>query len=338
MRQILFPKAGPPESMKVVETPDPDPGPGEVRVRTVAAGINFADISARMGMYPDAPPFPCVIGYEASGTIDALGDGVDDLTLGQQVVVMTRFGGYSDTVVVPAMQAVPVPDGLDLKAAAGLPVTYLTAWLMLMHLGRVGEGDTVLVHSAGGGVGLSALQICKWRGARVIGTASSGKHARLKEMGLDHAIDYRTEDFEAEVKRITDGAGVDIVLDAVGGDSFKKSYRCLTDFGRLFLFGVSSFNPGLTRSIFAALKGLARTPRFHPFNLMNDNKGVHGVNLGHLWHRLDVMRPMFDRLVGLAAEGVLSPVIDATFDFDHAADAHHYIQARKNFGKVLLTP
>ncbi len=338
MRQILFPKAGPPEVMQLVEAPDPEPGPGDVRVRVAAAGINFADISARMGMYQDAPPFPCVIGYEASGTVEAVGAEVKDLAVGDRVAAMTRFGGYSDVLVVPALQAVKLPEGLDLVAAAGLPVTYLTAWLMLMHLGHVGEGDTVLVHSAGGGVGLSALQICKWRGATVIGTASGGKHPRLREMGLDHAIDYRAADFEAEVKRITDGAGVDIALDAVGGESFAKSYRCLTDFGRLYLFGVSSFNPGLTRNLFAALKGIVKTPRFHPFNLMNDNKGVHGVNLGHLWHRLPAMRGMFDRIVELAGEGVLTPVIDATFDFTQAAEAHHYIQARRNFGKVLLTP
>lgn len=338
MRQILFPKAGPPEVMQLVDAPDPEPGAGEVRVRVAAAGINFADISARMGMYQDAPPFPFVVGYEASGTVDAVGAEVKDLAVGDRVTAMTRFGGYSDTLVVPALQAVKLPDGLDTVAAAGLPVTYLTAWLMLMHLGHVGEGDTVLVHSAGGGVGLSALQICKWRGAKVIGTASQGKHERLREMGLDHAIDYRNQDFEAEVKRITDGRGVDIALDPVGGESFSKSYRCLTDFGRLFLFGVSSFNPGLTRSLFAALKGIVKTPRFHPFSLMNDNKGVHGVNLGHLWHRLPEMRGMFDRIVELAGEGVLTPVIDETFPFARAAEAHHYIQARRNFGKVLLTP
>lgn len=338
MRRILFPKAGPPEVMQLVEEPDPTPGPGEVRVRVAAAGVNFADISARMGMYQDAPPFPFVMGYEASGTIDALGEGVDDLAIGQRITALTRFGGYSDTLCVPAIQAVPLPETLDLHAAAGLPVTYLTAWLMLVHLGHVGEGDTVLVHSAGGGVGLSALQICKWRGAKVIGTASAGKHDRLREMGVDHCVDYRTQDFEAEVKRITDGRGVDIALDPVGGASFRESYRCLTDFGRLYLFGVSSFNPGLTRSLWAAIKGIARTPRFHPFSLMNDNRGVHGVNLGHLWHRVGDMRAMFDQIVQLAAEGIFTPIIDRSFGFDEAPEAHRYIQDRRNFGKVLLTP
>lgn len=338
MRRILFPKAGPPEVMQLVEAPDPTPGPGEVRVRVAAAGVNFADISARMGMYQDAPPFPFVMGYEASGTIDALGEGVDDLAIGQRITALTRFGGYSDTLCVPAIQAVPLPETLDLHAAAGLPVTYLTAWLMLVHLGHVGEGDTVLVHSAGGGVGLSALQICKWRGATVIGTASAGKHDRLRKMGVDHCVDYRTQDFEAEVKRITDGRGVDIALDPVGGASFRESYRCLTDFGRLYLFGVSSFNPGLTRSLWAAIKGIARTPRFHPFSLMNDNRGVHGVNLGHLWHRVGDMRAMFDQIVQLAAEGIFTPIIDRSFGFDEAPEAHRYIQDRRNFGKVLLTP
>jgi len=338
MRQIVFPKPGPPDVMRLETHPDPDPEPGHVRVRVHAAGINFADIMARMGMYPDAPKFPFVVGYEASGLIDAVGEGVDASRIGERVMAMTQFGGYTDTLCVPDIQAVSLPEEVSLEAAAGIPVTYLTAWLMLIHLGNVSEGDTVLVHGAGGGVGLSALQLCKWRGATVIGTASGPKHDRLREMGVDHCIDYRTQDFETEVARITGGDGVDIALDSIGGRSFKKSYNSLTDLGRLYLFGVSSFNPGKTRSIAAALKGVVQTPRFHPFSLMDTNRGVHGVNLGHLWHRVDRMRGMLEQIVELTRTGVLKPVIDRSFSFDDAAQAHTYIQDRKNFGKVLLVP
>jgi NADPH:quinone reductase-like Zn-dependent oxidoreductase len=309
-----------------------------VRVRVHAAGINFADILARMGLYPDAPRLPAVVGYEVSGHIDAVGTGVEGLREGDRVVSLTRFGGYSDTVVVPAGQAALVPANLSLEAAAAMPVNYLTAWLMLVHLGNVHAGERVLVHAAAGGVGQAALQIARWRGAEVIGTASPSKHARLREEGVAHCIDYTTQDFEAEVKRITGGQGVDIVLDAVGGESFSKSFRSLAPMGRLFMFGVSSFAPGEKMSVLAALKGLWAMPSFKPIPLMNDNRGVFGVNLGHLWDRAAQLRAMLGEMVDLAGQGELRPVVDRTFSFAQAGEAHQYIQQRKNFGKVLLVP
>ena len=338
MRQVWITRAGSPDVLQVREAADPTPGKGEVRVRTTACGINFADIMARMGLYPDAPPLPCVVGYEAAGVIDALGEGVEGYGEGQRVLAMTRFNGYSDTLVVPAAQVVPLADHVTDHSAAAIPVNYLTAWLMLVKLGNVAEGDTVLVHAAGGGVGQAALQICNWRGAQVIGTASGSKHERLREAGVAHCIDYRTQDFQAEVKRITGGKGVDIVLDAVGGTSFKKSYASLGDMGRLFLFGASAVAPGQTRSILTAIKFLASMPRYKPVDLMQTNRGVHGVNLGHLWHRTTELTAMLTRIVALVEDGTFAPVVDATFSFDDAAGAHGYIQARKNFGKVLLTP
>ncbi len=338
MRQIWIPKTGAPEVLSVREAPDPEPEAGQVRVRVAAAGVNFADIMARMGLYPDAPPLPCVVGYEAAGTVDAVGPGVTDRAVGDRVLCLTRFGGYSDTLVVPVANATPMPDAMGFEAAAAIPVNYLTAWLMLVRLGNVQAGERVLVHAAAGGVGQAALQICRWRGAEVIGTASAGKHERLLEAGVAHCIDYNTQDFEAEVKRITDGKGVGIVLDAVGGKSFHKSYRSLGSMGRLYCFGASSFAPGKTRSIVAALKGLASMGRFGVMAMMNDNRGAHGVNLGHLWHEADALRAMLTEIVALVADGTFAPVVDATFPFDRAAEAHAYLQDRKNFGKVLLTP
>ncbi len=338
MRQVWITRAGSPDVLQVREAADPTPGKGEVRVRTKACGINFADIMARMGLYPDAPPLPCVVGYEASGVIDAVGAGVEGLSEGQRVMAMTRFNGYSDTLVVPAIQIVPLPDTVSDHAAAAVPVNYLTAWLMLVKLGNVAEGDTVLVHAAGGGVGQAAVQICRWRGASIIGIASAPKHERLREAGVAHCIYYRNQDFQAEVKRITNGKGVDIVLDAVGGTSFKKSYASLGDMGRLFLFGASAVAPGKTRSMLTAIKFLASMPKFKPVDLMQTNKGVHGVNLGHLWHRAGELTEMLRQIMALVEDETFAPVVDETFSFDAASDAHAYIQARKNFGKVLLTP
>ncbi|MFP4501982.1 MAG: synaptic vesicle VAT-1 family membrane protein [Candidatus Hydrogenedentota bacterium] len=338
MRQIWITKAGGPEVLEVREAPTPEPGAGEIRIRVKASGVNFADIMARMGQYPDAPPIPCVVGYEVSGDVDAVGPGVTGFSQGDRVVSLTQFNGYSDAVVVPAVYARRLPDQVTYEAAAAIPVNYCTAWIMLVRCGNIQAGETALVHSAGGGVGLAALQICQWRGAHVVGTASAGKHARLTEMGVAHCIDYNTEDFEQEVMGYTQGQGVDIVLDAVGGRSFKKGYRCLAPLGRLFMFGVSSSAVGKRRSIAAIAKTLLTMPWFHPIPLIDKNRGVFGTNMGHLWDVMDKLGADMDHILQLTAEGAFAPVVDATFPFDQAGEAHAYIQDRKNFGKVLLTP
>lgn len=338
MRQVWIPRHGGPEVLEVREAPDPTPGPGEVRIRVAAAGVNFADVLARMGLYPDAPPLPTVVGYEVAGVVDAVGDGAVGLREGDRVAATTRFGGYSEAVCVPAEQARAIPDALSFQAAAAIPVNYLTAWIMLVHLGNVRAGDRVLVHAAAGGVGQAALQICRWKGAEVIGTASAGKHARLKAAGAAHCIDYTRQDFEAEVKRVTGGKGVDIALDAVGGASFRKSYRCLAPLGRLYLFGVSAMAPGKRRSLLSAAKGLLEMGSFRPIPLMNDNRGVQGVNLGHLWGQRALLASCLEQIVERVADGTFVPVVDGAYSFARAADAHARLQDRGNFGKVLLTP
>jgi synaptic vesicle membrane protein VAT-1 len=338
MKQVWIPKIGAPEVLEVREAADPEPGEGQVRVRTQASGVNFADIMARMGLYPDAPPLPTVVGYEVAGTVDKIGAKAEGVKVGDRVLALCRFGGYSDTIVVPAEQVIPLPDSLTFEKAAAIPVNYVTAWLMLIHHGYVQKGDRVLVHAVAGGVGVAAVQICKWRGAEIIGTASGSKHARLKELGVAHCIDYTKQDFEVEVKRITDGKGVDLVLDAVGGKSFMKSFRSLAPLGKLMMFGVSSFAPGEKRSIVAALRGLMSMPKFGAIPLMNDNRGVIGVNLGHLWDHAAKLRGMLEQIRALAADGTFDPIVDVTFPFAKAAEAHAYLQGRKNFGKVLLTP
>ncbi|MDX1741660.1 MAG: medium chain dehydrogenase/reductase family protein [Rhodothermales bacterium] len=338
MRQVWIPRIGEPEVLEIREAPDPEPTAGEVRILVKASGINFADILARMGLYPDAPKLPAVVGYEISGVVDGVGDGVEGFHDGDRVVCMTRFGGYADVVCAPAGAVRAIPENLDFGGAASIPVNYLTAWLMLVRLGNVRSGETVLVHACAGGVGLAAVQICQRFGAEVIGTASAGKHQRLLEMGVSACIDYRTRDFEVEVRRITEGKGVDIALDAVGGASFRKSYKSLADLGRLFVFGVSSLAPGSKRSWISALSGLAKMGSFKPLELMSHNKGVFGVNLGHLWNRRDKLAAMLGEVLDLFADGTFEPVVDRSFPFSEAAAAHRYIQDRKNFGKVILTP
>ena len=222
MRQIWITKAGPPEVLEIKEAPDPQPKAGEVRIRVEASGVNFADIMGRLGIYPDLPPMPVVPGYEVAGRIDAIGAGVEAVWVGRDVFAVTRFGGYADAVCVPLNQVFARPGEMSALEAAAIPVNYLTAWLLIVVMGSLKRGETVLVHSVGGGVGIAATQIAKHIGARVIGTASAGKHAELRALGVDHLIDYRTEDFETRAREITGGRGVELILDPVGGEFLEE--------------------------------------------------------------------------------------------------------------------
>jgi NADPH:quinone reductase-like Zn-dependent oxidoreductase len=339
MKQVLIPKFGDTDVFELVDRPDPHAGPAEIRIAVHGAGVNFADLSARAGLYQDAPPAPLVCGYEVAGMVDEVGAGVTRFAVGDPVMSVTKFGGYSDTVVVPQHQAQVLTSADQLVAAAGVPVAYLTAYLMLNRLGSVRPGDTVLIHSAGGGVGLAALQLAKGLGAVTFGTASARKHDRLAALGLDHAIDYRTQDFEDEVMRITDGRGVQVALDAVGGSSFRKSYRCLASLGRLFMFGISSGNADTRLGAIRTMpKMLATTPVFHPFQLMNANKSVVGVNMAHLWDLEGLITETLAELIALWDAGGIDPFVDTTFPFRRAGEAHQYLADAKNFGKVVLVP
>jgi NADPH:quinone reductase-like Zn-dependent oxidoreductase len=338
MRQIWIPRPGPPEVLEIREARDPLPGPGQVRIRVGAAGVNFADVMGRMGMYRDLPPMPVVPGYEVAGRIDAVGDGVDASWIAKDVFALTRFGGYSDVVCVPESQVYGRPPGMTLDEGAALPVNYLTAYQLVVVMGGLRQGQILLVHSAGGGVGIAAIQLAKRIGARVIGTASAVKHDFLKSIGVDFCIDYGKEDFEQRSREFTHGRGVDLVLDAVGGGSFRKSYRALAPSGRLGMFGLSAAAGGKRRNLLRAAPAVLSTLRlrFSPAQLMDENKGVFGVNLGHLWQEVDRVASWMEDLVQLYRDGALRPVVAAKFAFDEAAKAHHYIQDRKNIGKVLL--
>jgi synaptic vesicle membrane protein VAT-1 len=340
MRQIWITRAGPPEVLQLKEAPDPEPKAGEVRIRVEASGINFADILGRLGLYPDLPPIPVVPGYEVGGRIDALGAGVDARWAGRNVFALTRFGGYADVICVPLAQVFERPEGMSAGEGAAIPVNYFTAWQLCVVMGGLKRGETVLVHSVGGGVGIAATQIAKHIGATVIGTASAAKHSAMRAFGVDHLIDYRTEDFEARTREITKGRGVELILDAVGGKSWKKGYRILAPTGRLGMFGISAAASGKERNILGMVSLLAGTPwlQFNPLALMNANKGVFGVNLGHMWGEVERLRGWAAELLDLWRQGVIKPKIAQGFRFDEAPLAHHFIQDRKNVGKVLLVP
>jgi NADPH:quinone reductase-like Zn-dependent oxidoreductase len=340
MRQIWISKAGPPETLVLKEAPDPKARAGEARIRVEASGVNFADVMGRMGLYPDLPKIPVVPGYEVAGRVDSVGEGVDASWIGRNVFALTRFGGYADVVCAPTGRIFPRPEGMSAEEGAAIPVNYLTAWQLIVVMGALKAGETMLVHSAGGGVGVAATQIAKHLGAKVIGTASAAKHQELRALGVDHLIDYRTEDFEKRAREMTQGRGVELILDAVGGESLKKGYRLLAATGRLGIFGASSAARNKTGGMLGMVSMLAGTPwlQFNPLSLMNANKGVFGVNLGHMWDEGDRMAGWMDQLMRLWGEGAVKPRIARVFSFSEAAAAHHFIQDRSNIGKVLLTP
>ena len=340
MRQVWTTRTGPPEVLEMREAPDPSPLPGEARIRVKASGINFADIMTRLGIYPDAPRLPAVVGYEVCGVVDALGAGVTSVKEGDAVIGICRFGGYADTVCIPVEHVFPLPNGMSFSQGAVVPVSYLTVYQMLFVMGGVKKGDKVLVHSAAGGIGFAAIDLCNIAGAEIIGTASASKHAILRDRGVRHVIDYRTQDVETEVLRITGGKGVQIVLDPIGGESWATSLRCLAPTGRLIAFGFSSAATGKAPSRLAALGNLLRVPwlKINPLTLISGNKGVLGVNLGHLWHCDDMIRDWSEQIFRWYAEGKIHPTVGKEFPLARAAEAHHYIQDRKNIGKVVLVP
>lgn len=338
MRTIVTTANGDVRVMKVQERPDPKPAPGEVLVRVKAAGLNFADILARQGLYPDGPPKPCVMGYEVSGLVEAVGDGVNPAHVGHAVIAMTRFKGQAELVTVPETQVFEKPSDLSFEAAAAIPVNYLTAWALLVAMGGLQKNESVLIHNAGGGVGLAALDIAKHIGAQTFGTASPSKHPFLKERGLDHPIDYRNQDWLPVLMDLTDGRGVELVIDPLGGKNWEKSYRALRATGRMGMFGMSVASASGIRGKLRALKAIAQMPRFNPIKLINRNRGVFGLNLGHMWGEGEKVAGWTREIMRGVDAGWIRPHVDRAFPFDQIADAHRYMEERKNTGKVVLVP
>jgi NADPH:quinone reductase-like Zn-dependent oxidoreductase len=333
-------RTGGPEVLEVGDVTRPEPGPGQVRVQVAAAGVNFADVMMRRGLYPDAPKLPAVAGYEVAGTVDAAGQNVGPEFVGRRVVAMTNFVGYSEYVCVPANLTWALPDGVDEVSAAALPVNYLTAWQMLRVMAPPAAGETVLVHSAAGGVGQAVIQLAGLSGARVIGSASPAKHDLLRAAGVEMVFDSQREDYADLVLDATGGRGVDIALEPRHGRWIMESYRSLAKCGRLVLFGFSSAAVGSGSGTLSALRTLARVPwlTLNPIRLMNDNKSIAGVILGRMWDQGARTGRWMEDILELMAAGKIEPVIDRILPFAEAAEAHRRLEERLNVGKIILTP
>ena len=323
MRAVVITRTGPPEVLQVEERPDPQPGPGQVAIDVRAAGVNFADTMARVGLYPDAPKLPAVVGYEVAGTV---------VGTGQRVMAGTRFGGYASRVVAGEDDVVPLADRLSFEQGAAIPVNYSTAWAGLIRYGSLQPGERVLIHAAAGGVCIAATQIAKRHGAEVYGTASASKHDAIRAQGVDVALDYRQDGWERGLPQF------DLVMDAVGGASFRTSYKLLAPGGRLVAFGASSLISGEKRNPVAAVRGVLRMPRFNLIKQMGSSKAVIGLNMLTLWDSAGTLEPWIRALGDLMEDGTIEPVIAEAIPFDRAPEAHRILGERRNIGKVVLVP
>ena len=343
MKAVVLTRKGGPEVLEVQERPDPSVGEGEVRIAVHAAGLNFADTMARVGFYPDAPKMPCVLGYEVAGEIETVGADVIGLEVGQRVMAGTRFGGQAELATAQARDVMPLPDHLSFEQGAAFCVNYGTAYAALILMGGLRRDNLVLIHSAAGGVGIAATQIARNVGAEIFGTASAAKHEAIRAQGVHHPIDYRTQDFQVEVRQLTDGKGVDVVMDPLGPSSFRKDYRILRPGGRLIMYGLSeALNDG-GLNLRGAITSLLRIPTstmpwWNAGRLLNQNRGVFGLNLLSWWKREGGMERITRPLLADLGEGRLEPVVAKSFPFAQAGDAHRYLAERRNVGKVVLTP
>jgi NADPH:quinone reductase-like Zn-dependent oxidoreductase len=283
------------------------------------------------------------LGYEVAGEVETIGEGVSGLTVGQRVMAGTKFGGQAELAVAQARDVMPMPEHLSFEEGAAFCVNYGTAYAALMIMGGLREGNRVLIHAAAGGVGIAATQVARIAGAEIFGTASAAKHEAIKAQGVDHTIDYRTQDFKAEIRRLTNGEGVDVILDPMGPTSFRKDYRILRPGGRLIMYGLSEAMNENGRDMRAALRSLLRMPTstmpwWNAGRLLNQNRGVFGLNLLSWWRREGGMDRITAPLLSDLNSKQLMPVVARSYPFEQAGDAHRYLAERRNIGKVVLTP
>ncbi|MEH1168938.1 NAD(P)H-quinone oxidoreductase [Micromonospora sp. CPCC 205539] len=323
MRAITIPQPGGPDALVWAEVPDPEPGPGEVIVDVRASGVNRADLLQRKGHYPPPAGAPAYPGLECSGVISAIGPDVSGWVVGQEVCALLAGGGYAERVAVPAGQLLPVPAGVDLVDAAALPEVACTVWSNVVRVARLSAGDTLLVHGGGSGIGTFAIQFGVALGATVLVTARAAKHARLKELGAAHTIDYREQDFVEEVRQATGGHGADVVLDIMGGSYLGRNIEALATGGRLVVIGLqggasAELNLGALLSKRASVA--ATTLRARP-----------------LAEKAEIVRGVRDEVWPLVETGAIQPVVDRRLPMSDAAEAHRRVEANDHLGKVLLT-
>lgn len=324
MTAIEIAEPGGPDVLRPVQMPVPEPGAGEILVRVAAAGVNRPDVMQRMGGYPPPPGAPATPGLEVAGTVAGRGEDAGPWQIGDQVCALVAGGGYAEYCVVPAPQALPVPQGLDLVAAAGLPETTFTVWTNLFERGRLVRGESVLVHGGSSGIGTTAIQMAAAFGATVYATAgSTAKCQACTELGAARAINYRDQDFAAVVNEITDGQGVDVILDMVGGDYVQRNLSCLGIDGRLVMI--------------AFLKGPKTELNLLPLLVRRQTITGSTLRPRGVEEKGAIARALLQQVWPLIEDGRFKPVVDSVFPLASAADAHRRMEDGAHIGKIILT-
>lgn len=323
MRAVVVREPGGPEALRVAEVPDPSPGPGEVLLRVTATAVNRADTLQRRGLYPPPPGASEIIGLEASGIVEEIGQGVDGWRVGDRVCALLSGGGYAERVAVPAEQLARLPEGLDPVAAAGIPEAFITAHDNLATRARLAAGETVLVHGGAGGVGSAAIQVARRAGAHVLATAGSAPKLDLcRALGAEAAVDHRAEDFAARARELTGGRGVDVILDVMGAAYLERNLSCLALDGRLVVIGLQGgsrsnieLGPMLARRLTLSATTLRSRPR--------DQKAA-------------IVARFRDEVMPGFADGSLRTVVDRVLPLEQAAEAHRVMEAGEHMGKIVL--
>lgn len=335
MRAVVLQRHGGPSVLKVTELPDPTPGPGQVAVRVKTIGINFAEVLSRKGLYGWAPKMPYVPGMEAYGEIIAVGSGADR-TIGEAVIIGAKHGAYAERMVVDEAQALPAIEGWSDEENAAFAVNYMTAWVALFNMARLRPDDTVLVQAAAGGVGTAAVQLAGRFGCTVYGTAGADdKVAMLEELGIDGAVNYRTTDFEAEIRRLTNGRGVDVVVEVVGGEVFRKSVRLLAPFGRILVVGFAGYelNKWNPLSWYRTWRDL---PKAGIVQMSERSFGIMASHLGYLLQDADLVQATWEELTSFVTQHSIKPVVGHVMPFGEIAEAHRLMESRRSRGKIVL--
>jgi NADPH:quinone reductase-like Zn-dependent oxidoreductase len=339
MRAVVLTCFGGLKAIKIQNRPEPTPSEGEVLIRVKACGLNFLDVMLRQGTIDNPPKLPVIMGFECAGEIEALGEGVADFQVGDRVAALTDCKAWSEAAVVSTKYVYKIPQDMSFQDAAAMLMNFIVAYGLVFDTACIHQGQTVLIHSAGGGVGLAVSQLVKTiPDVTLIGTASKHKHDSIKD-SFSHLIEHGV-DYVQEVKKIAPG-GVDVVLDCLCGEDANKGYGLLKPMGRYILYGNSNIVTGETKSIFSAAKSWWQVDKLKPLKLFDENRSVSGFHLRHLLYKQnghDYVKEVVEKVFKLWQDGQIKPLIDSTFALEDIPEAMQKLHERKNIGKITLDP
>ncbi|XP_046395244.1 synaptic vesicle membrane protein VAT-1 homolog-like [Ischnura elegans] len=341
MRAVVLTAFGGLKSIKVMKKPEPSVAEGEVLIRVKACGLGFQDLMARRGAIEATPKTPFILGFECAGEVEEIGEGVEGFAVGDKVVALPEYRAWAELVSVPQRLVFKMPEGMSFIDAAAITTNFLVAHILLFELGGISPGKSVLIHSAGGGVGLALTQLCQMvPDLTIFGVASKSKHEVLKDgHGIHHLLERGT-DYVSEVRKVSP-EGVDLFLDCMGGEECNRGYALIKPLGKYIIYGSSNMVSGESKSFFGLARSWWQVDKISPLKLFDDNKGVTGFNLRRLLHLqagTSTINATVEKVFKLWSEGKIKPVVDSTWALEDISEAMQKMQDRKNIGKVMLDP